>query len=259
MQSYFKINIIALVTLLRKETGRIFRIWPQTLLPSAITTALYFIVFGGFIGSKLGLIAGVSYMNFLAPGFIIMVIITNAYNNVASSFFAERFQNSHQELIWAPLSFHTIVCGYCAGGIIRALLNGIIVTMISLFFTNIHIMHILTMLYSAIITAVLFSLLGFMNALFATRFDSITTIPNFVLTPLTYLGGVFYSIQSLPEPWHQISIFNPLLYIINSFRYGMLGISDVPVNTAIVTIACVTASIYIACIQMLKKGTGVTE
>ncbi|MBT4804447.1 MAG: ABC transporter permease [Legionellales bacterium] len=259
MHSHFKINSIAFISIVRKEIARFMRIWPQTMLPSVITTSLYFLIFGDFLGSRLGTIHDIKYMTYIAPGFIIMVIITNAYNNVASSFFSERFQSSHQEFVWSPISYHTMICGFIAGGILRGILTGFLVTMIALMYTKIHISHPITMIIITALTASLFAISGFINALFANRFDSIATIPNFVLTPLIYLGGVFYSIELLPPLWQSISLFNPILYIVNAFRYSMLGVADVPVATAMTAIFSINIILYTTCYMLVKKGVGVKE
>lgn len=259
MHSKYRINTTAFQTIVKKEVARFLRIWPQSFLPSVITTSLYFLIFGHFLGERLGTIHNVKYMSYLAPGFIIMVIITNAYNNVASSFFSERFQSSHHEFVWAPVSIHTLICGFVAGGILRGLLTGFIVTVIALLYTKIHLAHPITMIVITTLTASLFAIAGFLNALFATRFDSIATIPNFVLTPLIYLGGVFYSIELLPPFWQQISLFNPILYIVNAFRYSMLGVADVTAATALSATLLVNIILYATCVSLVRKGVGVSE
>ncbi|MEE3003032.1 MAG: ABC transporter permease [Pseudomonadota bacterium] len=259
MQTKLKINSTAFFVIVRKEIARFMRIWPQTMLPSVITTSLYFLIFGQFLGTRLGTIHDIKYMTYIAPGFIIMVIITNAYNNVASSFFSERFQNSHQEFVWAPISHHTMICGFVMGGVLRGLLTGFMVTLISLFFTKIHLSHPFIIIFITLMTSFLFSIAGFINALFATRFDSIATIPNFVLTPLIYLGGVFYSIELLPNFWQELSLFNPILYIVNAFRYSMLGVADVPVTTAVTAIFIISIILYVICYLLVKNGVGVKE
>ena len=259
MSTKTKLNTIALITIVKKEIIRIIRIWPQTLLPSAITSALYFIIFGNFLGDRLGSIHEIKYISYLAPGFIMMAIISNSYGNIASSFFSEKFWNSYQELIWSPISIHTIMLGYLMGGVIRGLSTGMIVTSIALLFTHIHIAHPIITLIAAITASIIFSLIGLINAIYAKSFDSITTIPNFVLTPLIYLGGVFYSIEILPTPWHEISLLNPILYIINSFRYGMLNISDVAITPALEASIISAVILYIFCYRLIKIGKGIKE
>ena len=259
MHSLARINMVAFLAIIKKETNRFLRIWPQSMLPSVVTTSLYFIIFGNFLGSRLGTIHDFKYMTYIAPGFIIMVIITNAYNNVASSLFSERFQGSHQEFIWSPISYHTLIIGYVMGGVLRGLFTGFLVTMISLFFTHIHLAHPLAMITITFLTSALFAMTGFINALFAEKFDSIAAIPNFVLTPLIYLGGVFYSVDLLPPFWHNISLMNPIFYIVNAFRYSMLGVADVPPIFALVTVTILNIALYITCFLLIKKGVGVKE
>ena len=259
MKEKTKINLIAINTLSRREYIRIMRIWPQTILPAAINTMLYFIIFGHFLGGRLGEMNNVQYATYLAPGFIIMSIITNSYNNVASSFFSERFVDAHYELTWSPVSFHSVVIGYILGGILRSFICGLVVMFVASVYTNIHIFHPIYMLCIALITSTLFALIGFINALFSKRFDSITTIPAFILTPLTYLGGVFYSIDLLPNFWYKVSLFNPILYIINAFRYSMLNVSDINVESAMAICSIITAALYILCYTLLKKGIGMSK
>ncbi len=252
-------NWIALQTILRKEMVRILRIWPQTLLPPAITMSLYFVIFGHVIGSKIGLIDGYHYSQFIAPGLVMMSVILNAYGNVSSSFFSAKFTHSIQELMVAPVSEWTILIGYTLGGVIRGLLVGIVVLIVASLFTHIPIQHFFSMLAILLISAWLFSLAGFLNALFANSFDDISIIPNFILTPLTYLGGVFYSIQVLPSPWNIIAHFNPILYLMNGFRYGMLGISDVSPAIGLFIAVIVSASLAILCYILLKRGWGLRQ
>lgn len=259
MTSAFDINRIAFITIVRKEIARFMRIWPQTLLPPAINTLLYFIIFGNLLGAKIGDIHNISYIQYLAPGFASMVMITSAYNNVASSFFSERFTRNCQELVWSPISKHVMICGYLMGGILRSFLSGTIVLLITLFFTEIHIYHLVYLLAIAFITSSLFATAGFINALFGTKFDSIMTIPTFVLTPLIYLGGIFYSVSMLPSTWQKISLFNPILYIVNSFRYSILNISDVSVHISILVCSAITACLYSVCYYLVTKGQGLTE
>ena len=259
MTEQLKINLIAIKTLSRREYVRIIRIWPQTMLPAAINTMLYFVIFGHFLGTRLGSMHNIQYATYLAPGFVIMAIITNAYNNVASSFFSERFVDAHHELTWSPISFHSVIIGYLLGGILRSFICGIIVMLVASIYTDIHMFHPLYMFFVSIITATLFALSGFINALFSNRFDSIATIPVFILTPLTYLGGVFYSIDLLPKFWYNISLFNPMLYIINAFRYSMLNVSDVDVGSAMLVCTVFMLALYITCYILLKKGVGMNN
>ncbi|WP_372865410.1 ABC transporter permease [Spongiibacter sp.] len=245
---------IAFVTIVRKEVRRFLRIWMQTLLPPAITMSLYFIIFGALIGSRIGEMGGFSYMEFVVPGLIMMSVITNAYSNVVSSFFGAKFQRFVEEILVSPMSNNTVLWGYVLGGVARGLLVGLIVTLLSLFFTRLHIQHVAVTIGIVLMTSVLFSLAGFINAVFANNFDDVSIVPVFVLTPLTYLGGVFYSIDLLPEFWAGVSRLNPMLYIVNAFRYGVLGVSDVNVASAFAMVAVFTLLAYGYCMYLLNSG-----
>lgn len=253
----FKGNAIGFYTLMRKEILRFLRIWPQTLLPSAITISLYFIIFGQLIGSQIGAIHGVSYMQYITPGLIMMSIITNAYTNVAGSLYGMRFEKSIEELLIAPLPNYLILLGFCFGGMARAIVSGVIVTLVALFFTHITVYSYSLTIGITLLTASFFSLAGFTNALYARRFDDVSIIPTFVLTPLTYLGGVFYSISQLPPVWQIIASANPVLYIISAFRYGILGIADINPYIAFIIIALAVVMLYIFNLHLLKKGVGI--
>jgi len=218
---------IAFMTILRKEVKRYTRIWTQTLLPSAITMSLYFVIFGSLIGSRIGQMGGFSYMEFVVPGLIMMAIVTNSYSNVVSSFFGSKFNNSVEELLVSPTPNYVILMGYVIGGVSRGLLVACIVTIVSMFFTNLHIHSYLVVVTVVLMTSTLFALAGFINAVYANSFDDISIVPTFVLTPLIYLGGVFYSMDLLPDFWAGVSKLNPLVYVVNAFRYGVLGVSDV--------------------------------
>lgn len=248
---------IGFITILRKELERFLRIWSQTLLPSAITTTLYFVIFGHLIGQRVGLIDGITYMQYIVPGLVMMAIITSAYSNVSSSFFGLKFQRSVEELIISPLPNVLMLSGFVMGGVLRGLLVGIIVTIIALCFTHLHVAHLVLMLAVALLSAVLFSLAGFLNALFAKKFDDVMLVPTFVLTPLTYLGGVFYSIHMLPPFWQKVSLLNPILYLVNAFRYGIFGISDVNVAYAFILIILFTGGLFFICWRLLSKGYGI--
>jgi ABC-2 type transport system permease protein len=248
---------IAFNTLLVREIRRFFRIWPQTLLPPAITMTLYFIIFGNLIGSRIGEMGGFSYMEYIVPGIIMMSVINNAYANVASSFFSSKFQNHIEEMLVAPIPNHLILAGYVAGGTARGLCVGLIVTLVSLFFTHLSIAHIFITISMVILSAILFALGGFINAVYARSFDEISIIPTFILTPLTYLGGVFYSISLLPDFWQNVSLLNPILYMVNAFRYGMLGVSDIPVIAAFSIILLFIAALTAFALYLLHKGTGI--
>lgn len=249
-------NWVAFSTLLTREVRRFFRIWPQTILPPAITMTLYFIIFGNLIGSRIGEMDGFSYMEYIAPGIIMMSVISNAYSNVASSFFSAKFQNHIEELIVAPIPNYLILAGYVAGGTTRGLCVGLIVTLVSLFFTDLSVQHVGLTFSIVLLSAVLFSLGGFINAVYARSFDEISLVPTFILTPLTYLGGVFYSISLLPDFWQHVSMLNPVLYMVNAFRYGMLGISDIPIAAAFAIILVFIAAMTAFALHLLNKGTG---
>ncbi|MAD46675.1 MAG: ABC transporter permease [Oceanospirillaceae bacterium] len=224
-----RIQWVAFNTIVTKEVRRFMRIWQQTLLPPAITMTLYFVIFGQLIGSRIGDMGGVNYMSFIVPGLIMMSVITNSYGNVASSFFSNKWQRSVEELMVSPVRPITILAGYISGGVARGIATGAIVTLLSLYFTHLQIHNLLVVVLVILLSAILFSIGGFINAVFATKFDDIAIIPTFVITPLTYLGGVFYSIDLLPGFWQTVSMFNPILYMVNTFRYGILGVSDVDV------------------------------
>ncbi|HLT04076.1 MAG TPA: ABC transporter permease [Pseudomonas sp.] len=252
-------NLIALNTIVYREVRRFMRIWPQTLLPPAITMALYFVIFGNLIGARIGEMDGLPYMDFIVPGLIMMSVITNAYSNVVSSFFGSKFQRNIEELMVAPVSSHVILIGYVAGGVLRGLGVALIVTLLSLFFTQLQVHHIGVTVLVILLAATIFALGGFINAAYARSFDDISIIPTFVLTPLTYLGGVFYSIHLLSPFWQTVSLANPILHMVNAFRYGILGISDIHIGTAIGFMLLATAALYGFCIHLLKSGRGLRQ
>lgn len=248
---------IAFRTIVVKEIFRFIRIWPQTLLPPAITTALYFLIFGKLIGERIGTIDGASYMDYIVPGIILMSVINHAYANVVSSFYSTKFQRNIEELLVAPIPNWVILSGYVSGGIIRGLLVGIVVSIISLLFTKIKVDNILITLSIAFLTATVFALAGFINATLAESFDDISIIPNFVLTPLSYLGGVFYSVNMLPGIWQTISMGNPILYMINTFRYGLIGISDIDIQLAFMITGGFIVTLTLFSLYLLYKGVGI--
>jgi ABC-2 type transport system permease protein len=245
---------VAFSTIVRKEARRFIRIWSQTLLPPAISMTLYFVIFGKLIGSRIGDMGGYSYMQFMVPGLIMMAVLTNAYSNVVSSFFGAKFQRHIEELLVSPASIHTILLGFVVGGILRGVCVGLIVTVLSLFFSHLHIQHFGITLGILLLTSLLFSLAGFINAVYANSFDDISIVPTFVLTPLTYLGGVFYSIDLLPEFWANVSRLNPILYIVNAFRYGFLGVSDVDLTLSFAVVILFTALAYAFALYLLASG-----
>lgn len=250
-------NLVALNTLIRREIVRIMRIWTQTLIPPAITMTLYFVIFGKLIGSRIGSIeGGFSYMQYIVPGLVMMSIITNSYGNISSSFFGAKFSRAVEEMLVSPMPNWVILLGYVAGAVVRGLVVGILVLLIALFFTDLHVLHPLITFASVLLGAAIFSLAGFVNAVYAKKFDDIALVPTFILTPLTYLGGVFYSVNMLGEPWQAISRANPILYMVNAFRYGVLGISDVHVGMAFVVMLGFVVALSIVALQLLKRGIG---
>ncbi|GAB6139751.1 ABC transporter permease [Methylosoma difficile] len=248
---------IAFRTIVYKETKRFIRIWPQTLLPPAITTALYFLIFGKLIGGRLGDIHGVSYMDYIVPGIILMSVISHAYSNVVSSFYSTKFQRNIEELLVAPVPNWVILAGYVSGGIVRGVLVGGVVALISMLFDPLEFQHPAIAISIALLTAILFSLAGFINAILAESFDDISIIPNFVLTPLSYLGGVFYTVEMLSETWQTISMGNPILYMVNAFRYGLIGVSDVDVTLAFVITGGFITVLVLFSLFLLHRGTGI--
>ncbi len=248
---------VALQTILLKETLRFLRIWIQTLLPPAMTTALYFIIFGKLIGAQLGPVDGLSYTQYIAPGLIMMAVITNAYSNVVSSFFSAKFQRHIEEMLVSPLPNAIIVLGFVGGGVARGLAVGIVVVAVSLFFADLHWQHPLVTLAVIVLTSVLFALAGLINGIFAKSFDDISIIPTFVLTPLIYLGGIFYSIKMLPPFWQDVSLLNPILYMINAFRFGILGVSDIDVHLAFAIILLFIVVLFGYSLWLLHRGTGI--
>lgn len=246
--------LIALQTIVVKEIRRFMRIWVQTLVPPAITVMLYFVIFGNLIGSRIGPMEGFSYIQFVVPGLIMMGVITNSYGNVVSSFFSSRFQHHVEELLVSPVPNYIILLGYVTGGVARGISVGIIVTILATFFTTIEIHNLWVTIGVVLLTSLLFSLLGFINAVFANNFDDISIIPTFVLTPLIYLGGVFYSVSLLPDFWAGVSQLNPVLYMVNAFRFGILGISDISVTFAFTMITGFVVAAWLYCIYLLRSG-----
>lgn len=251
-----QVNLIALQTLLRKETNRFLRIWVQTLVPPAITMTLYFVIFGTLIGPRVGEMGGFSYMEFIVPGLIMMSVITNSYSNVASSFYSTKFQRNVEELLVAPVPNYIIILGYIGGGVSRGMLVGFIVTMVSLLFVDMQIYNLLVLVAMVILTSTLFALGGLINAIFANSFDDISIIPTFILTPLTYLGGVFYSMSLLPEFWQNVSKINPIIYMVNTFRYGFLGISDIDITYAFGFVILCVAILFSIALNLINRGVG---
>jgi ABC-2 type transport system permease protein len=250
---------IGFKTIIIREFGRIVRIWGQTIVPPAVTATLYFVIFGSLIGRRVGLVGGFDYMQFMAPGIIMMNVIQTSYGNVVSSFFGAKFGKHIEELLVSPLPNWLIVAGYIMGGVLRGAIVGAVVTMISLFFTHLSITHVLAIITAAFLTSVIFSLGGFINALFAKNFDQISWFPTFVLNPLTYLGGVFYSVTMLPAWAHAVSNANPILYMVSAFRFGFLGTSDVDLRLAYAIMTTAAAVMFALAVTLLNRGTGIRE
>ncbi|WP_158379364.1 ABC transporter permease [Candidatus Williamhamiltonella defendens] len=247
---------IALKSIWMKEVNRFTRIWLQTLIPPMITMSLYFVIFGKLIGSKIGHMNGVNYIEFIVPSLIMMSVITNAYSNVASSFFNAKFQRNIEELLVAPVPTHIIIIGYMGGGMARGICVGMLVSIVSSFFVPFQVHSWPMVLLTLLLTSVLFSLAGLLNALFAKSFDDISMIPTFILTPLTYLGGVFYSLTLLPSFWQSISKVNPIVYMISGFRYGFLGFTEVPLSITIWVITTFIVVFYLLVWYLIEKGFG---
>lgn len=248
---------IAFLTIVTREVRRFLRIWPQTLLPPAITISLYFVIFGNMIGRRVGEMGGFDYMAYIVPGLIMMSVIQNSYGNVVSSFFSTKWQHSVEEMLVSPMPSRIILLGFVCGGMVRGILTGLIVTLLSLFFTELRMEHAWITVLVVVLTSTLFSLGGFLNALFARKFDDIAIVPTFILTPLTYLGGVFYSIDLLPDFWRALSMANPILYMVNSFRYGVLGVSDVNVTVSLLALVAFVAGLFLLALGLLHRGTGI--
>ena len=248
---------IAYQTIVRKEFLRFARIWIQTILPSVITIFLYITIFGNFIGSRIGEIKGFDYIDYIIPGLVIMPIISNSYMNVVGSFYSSRFQRSCEELLVSPVPNSIILLGYITGGVIRAFVVGIAVFVVTTFFTDIEIANLSFIILITFLTAFLFSTAGFINAVFAKSFDDINIITTFVLTPLTYLGGTFYSIETLPQFWQDASIINPIAYIISSYRYGFLGLEESSIVWSLFIIISLIIILYVIALMLLSRGIGI--
>ncbi len=254
-----QLNAIAVKTLVRKEVARVLRIWVQTIVPPAITMTLYFIIFGNLIGRRIGTMDGFDYMSYIAPGLIMMSVITNSYGNVVSSFFGAKFARHIEEMLVAPMSNAAIVICHVSGGLIRGLFIGLLVTVIALFFTRLEVQHPLITVSIVVLSSIVFSLAGFINAIFAKKFDDISIVPTFVITPLTYLGGVFYSISLLPEFWQNVSKANPILYMVNAFGYGILGRSDIEITHAYMMLVVFVVVLFSTCVMLMNRGVGIRE
>ena len=257
-----RLNVVRWIgfkTIVIREYGRIIRIWGQTIVPSAVTAVLYFAIFGSLIGRRVGTMGGFDYRQYIAPGLIMMSVITNSYGNVVASFFGAKFGKHIEELLVSPLPNWVIVAGYAAGGIVRGVLVGTAVTVVSLIFTHLQVQHLLVVVTALLLTSLTFALGGFLNAMFAKNFDQVNWIPAFVLTPLTYFGGVFYSVSLLPEWARSLSYVNPILYMVNAFRFGFLGVSDVDVGRAFALMAAAALALFSAAVVLLNRGAGIRE
>lgn len=249
-------NWVALKTIVGREVHRILRIWGQTLVPPAITMTLYFVIFGKMIGGRIGAMDGLPYIDFIVPGLIMMSVIQNSYGNIVSSFFGSKFQRFVEEMLVAPTPNWVILTGYVTGAVLRGLMVGAIVLAVAMCFTSVRLHHPLITLATLLLTAVVFAFAGFINAMYAKKFDDIAIVPTFVLTPLTYLGGVFYSVGLLPPFWEYVSHFNPILYMVSAFRYGLLGVSDVAIGTAMSLMLVFAILLGAFCMHLLRRGTG---
>ncbi len=243
-------------TILIKEVTRVLRIWPQTLIPPVITMSLYFVIFGTIIGRRVGEMGGIDYMEFIVPGLIMLSVITNSYGNITSSFFGAKFGRHIEELLISPLPPWIILAGYVSGSMFRALLVGVLVWLVAGVFSGFYLHSGFATLAILLLTSVVFSLAGFINAVFAQKFDDIAIVPTFVLQPLTYLGGVFFSVSLLPGVWEKIAMANPILYMVNALRYGMLGVTDVPLTLAFPMVILFAVVLFAACIFLLHRGIG---
>jgi ABC-2 type transport system permease protein len=250
---------IGFKTIVIREYGRIIRIWGQTIVPPVMTATLYFVIFGSLIGRRVGAMGGFDYKQYIAPGLIMMSVITNSYGNVVASFFGAKFGKHVEELLVSPLPNWVIVAGYATGGVVRGLLVGAAVSVVALVFTHLHAQHVLLVVAAVLLTSVTFALGGFLNALFAKNFDQVNWIPTFVLTPLTYFGGVFYSITLLPAWAVRLSYVNPILYMVNAFRYGFLGVSDVNVGMAFALMTAAAVLLFALAVALMNRGTGIRE
>lgn len=252
-------QLVALGTLVRKEFTRVVRIWMQTIIPPAVTMTLYFIIFGNLIGRRIGEMGGFDYMQYIAPGLIMMSVITNSYGNVVSSFFAAKFQRHLEEMLVSPMPNYIIVLGHVAGGVVRGCLVALAVAGVALMFTRLPVSSYWITISVVLLTAVVFSLGGMINAIFARKFDDVSIIPSFVLAPLTYLGGVFYSVELLPDFAQKLSLLNPILYMVNGIRYGMLGTSDIDIRAAYTIILSFVAILFTICIVLINRGVGIRD
>ncbi|HFL8794823.1 MAG TPA: ABC transporter permease [Candidatus Azosocius sp. HAIN] len=256
MNYFFKLNLISFYTIFYKEIKRIVRIWPQTILPSIITTFLYFIIFGNIIGNQISKIYDYTYIQYLVPGLIMMAIVNNSYTNVSSSFFTAKFQKHIEEILISPTNNSTIILGFIFAGVFRGLFIGFTVFILSLYFTNLQCKNTFLTIFVSILISILFSLAGFLNGIFAKKFDDISIIPTFIITPMIYLGGVFFPITFLPLLYKKLIYINPMFHMINVFRYCMLNILDVNIYISLIIIVLIIILLYNACLYFLNIGHG---
>ncbi len=251
---------ISFYTIVRKDVVRIMRIWPQTFLPSIITSALYFLIFGAFLGSRIGEVQGVSYILFVVPGLVMLSVVTNSYMNTSFTMFMSKFfARTIDEILVSPTPPWLLVAGYIAGGVVRGVVIGALVLLVSLFFTHLVVHSFWIILLFLILTSVVFSLAGLVNGVYAKSIDGINLVPTFVLTPLVYLGGVFYSTESLPSFWGTVTKFDPIFYIINGFRYGFLGTSDVPILLSVGILVALAVVFLAFNIYLIRTGLGLKQ
>lgn len=253
------IRAVGFKTIIIREFGRIIRIWGQTLIPSAVTTTLYFVIFGSLVGRRIGEMGGFDYRAYIAPGLIMMAVISNSYGNVVSSFFGAKFGKHIEELLVSPLPNWVIIFGYVCGGLLRGIMVGLVVTVVAMLFSRLHVHHFGVIVAAMLLTSTVFSLGGLLNAIFAKNFDQVNWIPAFVLTPLTYFGGVFYSVDLLPVWAQKISMANPILHMVNAFRYGFLGTSDVSVPGAFAIMIVLVIALFTWAMILLNRGTGIRD
>lgn len=249
--------LVAYTTIVHKEFSRLFRVWIQNLLPPAVTTALYFLVFGQFIGSQVAPIDGLSYMEYIVPGIVLMAVITQSFMQSAFGYYLAKFQRSLEEILVSPTPYWVMILGYVTGGVLRGMVTGIILLVVAFFFTPLTMHHLFHFISFAVLSSVLFSLAGLINGIFAKDFDTISIFPTFILTPLTYLAGTFYSIDLLPDFWRTVSLWNPVLYMVNGFRYGLLGVSDVPLGSAYLILSSLIISLSLLVWWLFQSGRGV--
>lgn len=250
---------IAFKAIVIKEVLRFSRIWVQTIVPPVITMSLYFVIFGNLIGSQIGDMDGYPYIDYIVPGLIMMAVITNSYANVVSSFYGCKFHRHIEEMLVSPLPYYLIILGFVCGGIARGMAVGLAVSVVSMLFTTLELHNLAVIASTVVLTSALFALAGLINGVFARSFDDISIVPTFVLTPLTYLGGVFYSIHMLPEFWQRVSHINPILYMVNTFRYGFLGVSDIDIGLSYAIITAFIVALYSLALYLLKTGYGIRK